>query len=79
MIVELLGGKCEICGYDKCVAALDCHHKDPVTKSFGLGMGGLTKSWEKLKAEALKCRLLCANCHRELHAKSGKANSSWNE
>jgi hypothetical protein len=66
-LVEYKGGKCEICGYDKCVAAMDFHHKNPEEKDFGLSQDGHTKSWESLKNEADKCLLLCANCHRELH------------
>ena len=29
ILVEYKGGKCEICGYNKCYAALEFHHKDP--------------------------------------------------
>lgn len=68
MAVEYKGGKCMICSYDKCVDALDFHHIDPKTKEFGLGLGGLTRSWERVKKEANKCALICANCHREVHA-----------
>lgn len=67
MIVDYLGGKCSNCGYNKCVAALDAHHIDPSNKSFALSHRGLTKSWDRIKEEANKCRLLCANCHREEH------------
>jgi DNA-binding protein Fis len=66
-LVEYKGGKCEKCGYNKCVAAMDFHHKDPKEKDFGLSGNGNTQSWKKLKKEADKCLLLCANCHRELH------------
>jgi ribosomal protein L30E len=66
-LVEYKGGKCEMCGYDKCVAAMDFHHKNPEEKDFGLSQNGHTKGWESLKNEADKCLLLCANCHRELH------------
>ena len=66
-LVEYKGGKCEKCGYKKCVAAMDFHHIDPTKKDFGLSKNGHTQSWEKLKKEADKCLLLCANCHRELH------------
>lgn len=40
MAVELKGGKCQICGYNKYVGALDFHHIDETTKEFGLGSGG---------------------------------------
>ncbi|TXH06191.1 MAG: HNH endonuclease [Candidatus Moraniibacteriota bacterium] len=66
--VKLKGGKCEICGYKKCLNALDFHHIDESKKSFSLGTRGLTRSWEKIVEEIQKCMLLCANCHREIHA-----------
>lgn len=62
------GGKCECCGYDKCASALEFHHKDPAQKDFGIGQNGYTRSWEKVKIELDKCVLVCANCHREIHA-----------
>lgn len=66
--IEYKGGCCELCGYSRCVEALEFHHEDPSEKEFGLGQRGLTRSWEKIKAELDKCQLLCANCHREVHA-----------
>lgn len=66
--VEYKGGKCIICGYNKCVAALDFHHIDPTTKSFGISVTGNTRSWEKVKQELDKCALLCSNCHREVES-----------
>ena len=68
MVVSYKGGKCRICGYNKCIGAFDLHHLDGKTKEFGLSTRGLTRSWVKLKAEADKCILVCANCHREIHA-----------
>jgi len=35
-LVKLLGGKCEICGYTKCLSALVFHHKNPKTKTIKL-------------------------------------------
>lgn len=66
-LVEYKGGCCEICGYNKCMGALDFHHKNPKEKDFGIG--GVTKSFDKLKNEVDKCILVCANCHREIHEK----------
>lgn len=68
-LVAYKGGKCEICGYDACIAALEFHHINPNEKEFGIGTSGVTKSLESLKKEADKCLLLCCNCHRELHWK----------
>ena len=66
MLVDEAGGACALCGYARHPAALQFHHVDPSTKSFGLGVRGITRSIEKLRAEAAKCVLLCANCHAEL-------------
>jgi predicted HNH restriction endonuclease len=66
--IELKGGCCEICGYSKCPEALEFHHLDDAKKDFGISAKGYTRSWEKVKNELKKCKLLCANCHRELHA-----------
>jgi hypothetical protein len=62
------GGRCEICGYDRCPEALEFHHLDGGTKEFGVSSRGYTRSWAKVKKEFDKCALLCANCHREVHA-----------
>ena len=66
LLVEYKGGECQVCGYNKCNEALEFHHIDESTKEFGLS--GSTKSFERQKAEADKCVLLCSNCHKELHA-----------
>ena len=70
MAVDYLGGKCigDGCGYKKYVGALEFHHKDPSGKDFGISAKGYTRSWEKVKKELEKCVLLCAICHREVHA-----------
>jgi hypothetical protein len=68
MALDYLGGKCSLCNYNRCEAALDFHHIDEKTKNFGLSQSGLTRSWERTKEELNKCVLLCANCHREIHA-----------
>ena len=65
--VKELGGKCEICGYNKCIDALVFHHKDPSEKDFGLAQNGTIHNWKEYLAEAKKCMLLCANCHAEEH------------
>ena len=65
-LVAYKGGKCEVCGYDKCITALEFHHLDPTEKEFGIG-GKNVLSFEKCKKEVDKCILVCANCHREIH------------
>lgn len=68
LAVDYLGGSCQLCGYSKTLAALDFHHKDPTQKDFGIAARGATRSFEKIKIELDKCLLVCANCHREIHA-----------
>lgn len=68
MSVAYKGGKCQVCGYNKYIGALEFHHVDPNTKEFGLGLDGLTRSWKRVKNEIDKCVLVCSNCHREIHA-----------
>jgi transposase-like protein len=68
ILVEEAGGACRLCGYAKCVAALEFHHLDPATKSFGLAVAGVTRRIGKMRAEAAKCVLLCSNCHAEVEA-----------
>ena len=67
MLLDERGAKCERCGYDRCRAALDWHHRDPSQKSFQIN-DGQTRSLARMRAEVAKCDLLCANCHREEHA-----------
>ncbi len=68
MAVEYLGGRCTRCGYERCAEALEIHHLDSSDKDFGISDKGYTRSWEKIRGELEKCELLCANCHREVHA-----------
>ncbi|MDP8215475.1 MAG: HNH endonuclease signature motif containing protein [Candidatus Euphemobacter frigidus] len=68
MAVEYKGGRCSICGYNRCVEALEFHHLDPSRKDFGISDKGYTRSWEKVQEELDQCVILCANCHREVHA-----------
>jgi hypothetical protein len=68
MLVEEAGGCCVVCGYDRYIGALEFHHRDPSQKLFHLGLGGLTRSLEKMREEAAKCSLVCSNCHAEIEA-----------
>jgi len=76
LAIEYKGGKCEICGYDRCNEALEFHHLDNSKKEFGISEKGYTHSWAKVKKELGKCILVCANCHRELHAKIAAPNGN---
>ena len=63
--VDYKGGGCQMCGYSKCLDALEFHHSDPTQKD--LGVAELRKRLSKIKSEVDKCILVCSNCHRELH------------
>ncbi len=69
MAIEYKGGKCEHCGYCECIEALEFHHTNSSRKDFGISSKGYTRSWKRVKEELDKCILVCANCHRELHAR----------
>ena len=61
------GGRCVVCGYDRCIINLHFHHVDPSQKSFRLS-SHVGRSLEAFRKEAAKCVLLCANCHGEVEA-----------
>jgi helix-turn-helix protein len=64
-LVGLFGGKCVVCGYSFCVAALEFHHLDPALKDKGVARFSSLKAAIK---EAEKCALLCCRCHAEVEA-----------
>ena len=67
-LINLLGGKCETCGYNKNLSALVFHHRDASQKRFSLDARHLSNSnLERIHNEVKKCSLLCCNCHAELH------------
>lgn len=68
MAVDYKGGECSSCGYSRSIAAMEFHHRDPNEKDFAISVSGATRSFESIKIELDKCDLLCANCHREVHA-----------
>lgn len=64
--VELLGGKCCKCGYDRNLAALDFHHVNPEEKEYNFNEL-VKRNWNEVVSELKKCVLLCKNCHAEEH------------
>ena len=80
-IVYVMGGECQCCGYNKVNSALELHHLNPEEKDFALG-ANTNISWATAKSEICKCILVCANCHREIHAgliKTEDLKSSFSE
>ena len=68
ILVAEAGGCCAVCGYDRCMVNLHFHHVDPSTKSFALSVA-TGKALSKLREEAKKCVLVCANCHGEIESR----------
>jgi len=76
ILVELMGGKCEICHGAFPLPAMDFHHITPkgsLYDSLGFVLHHCTeeKFWNEIVPKIRQeCRLLCANCHRVEHHKS---------
>lgn len=66
-VVKHFGGKCCVCGYDRCINALEFHHVENKQESPSYVI--MRWSWERAKKELEKCVLVCSNCHREIHYK----------
>jgi hypothetical protein len=68
-LLNLLGEvKCSKCGYNKNLACLSFHHKNPNDKKFSLDQRICSMySMKRLIDEAKKCQVLCMNCHTEYH------------
>ena len=66
MAIEIKGGKCTRCGYNRSPAAMAFHHTDPAAKEIRV-TETFNRSWDAVKKELAKCILLCANCHAEVH------------
>jgi cytochrome c553 len=65
LLIAEAGGRCALCGYDRCPWNLHFHHVDPASKTFSMTMAQ-GRSLTAYRAEARKCVLLCANCHGEV-------------
>jgi hypothetical protein len=58
---------CAICGYNKCIGALDFHHVNPEDKKFKIDKACVGRADKTVFNEIQKCIVLCSNCHREIH------------
>lgn len=61
-MVVFLGGRCFDCKRKFPQVCFHFDHRDLKQKEFNIG-ANLRKKIEVLKAEVLKCDLVCANCH----------------
>ena len=75
-LINVLGNKCCICGFDKYQEALEFHHVDPKTKKFHIA-STTTKNLEEQLNEIKKCILVCSNCHRGIHYGYENVPSNW--
>lgn len=57
---------CRLCDEVEAIA-LDLHHLDPSEKDLNPS-SAISYSTDTLKREIRKCVVLCANCHRKVHA-----------
>lgn len=68
LLVQSFGGQCCGCDYHQCLEALEFHHIKPGEKDLHISAWTAVASFRRLSEEARKCVMLCANCHREVHA-----------
>src|SRR4051812_30775823 len=62
--VEEFGGKCQCCGYNRCMGTLDFHHRDPSLKNVTFNQRIPGWLWDQEKDNLV---LVCRNCHMEIH------------
>jgi hypothetical protein len=58
---------CSRCGENDHVC-LDFHHVDPTKKDINVSKLTTCGSWKRIMKEIDKCVVVCANCHRKIHA-----------
>lgn len=73
-IIKELNGtiECKICGYNKNLACLEFHHKNPEEKEYNVSRiihyrKPTPERIKLFKTEFEKCDLVCKNCHGEMH------------
>jgi hypothetical protein len=75
-INSLKANGCKLCGYVKCYASLEFHHLDKNEKDRTIAKAVDDFSLKRLIEEISKCILVCANCHREIHAGVAKLDET---
>lgn len=66
MLMDCLGSRCNKCGYERYVGAMDFHHTENKSDSISSMLRNLRKTVDIID-EAKNCVLLCKVCHHELH------------
>lgn len=67
LIDEARSCGCSLCGEDD-LSCLEFHHKDPSEKEFQIGGSGTNFNLDRIRSEIEKCIVVCANCHKKIHA-----------
>jgi len=67
LLVAYCGNKCQLCGYNKSLRALNFHHINESQKSYGIAAKGTCHNIDRDIEEVHKTILVCANCHAEIH------------
>ena len=75
-LVAEAGGKCWICGYDRCIDAFEFHHLERSEKDIKMSMAG-GHALATYRDEAAKCLLLCGNCHALVEEDCAGPRSRW--
>jgi len=76
-ILKVIKSKgCSICGYNKCLDAIDFHHielKGKVAREISRMVSRINSKAGVIRVikEVKKCVIVCANCHREIHSNIG--------
>ena len=79
-LISIFHSKCCLCGFDLFQEALEFHHVKPEEKEFGImSTNNSSKALEKQIPEVQKCVLLCANCHRGVHANILTIPDNWKD
>ena len=67
--LKLDRGCCELCGDYHPPCCFDFHHIDKSSKEREVAtLAHKGYKWETIQAEVDKCYMLCAPCHRKIHA-----------
>jgi hypothetical protein len=59
---------CKACKKENDPVCLDFHHLDPTKKDLSIAKLVSNKSKQRMLDEIKKCVVVCANCHRKIHA-----------
>ena len=68
LLVSEAGGRCAVCGYERCAFNLHFHHVDPSSKSFEMNMS-VGKALIAFREDGRNACSSAPNCHGEIEAR----------